>query len=392
LQFVWAYPAEPPYADEARPMRHAPVVDAAGHICLCCQGRLVALLEEAEKPRVVWEYVVGSHVPGPIVLAPDGTLRLHSADGYLHAVTPDGKQAFVPAHVGQPLGWATPVVDEAGNTWISAYDGGLLRVAPEGKPAVQPFFRSRQKLDSAGIVLDRVLYVGSEDGYLFAIELGEQRGFNRWNHAIDQGYTGGYLNSSPAVSEDGGTIIVASRDEVLFGFAPTGGTAWTTRLPGQMLGSPVVDRHGHLYVGVSQFPRGQEGRGLLVSIDGNSHQIRWQYSAAGPVESTPAIGDDDILYFGDNSGTLHAVDSQGRAVWTAKVEAPVRSAAVILAPQRVAFGLDDDTLVVLRCSSQGLSPNGWPKFRRTLGQSGLAGGSPDTECHHGDTEDMKRRR
>jgi len=352
-------------------MRHAPVVNAAGHICLCCQERLVALVEEDEKPRVVWEYVVGSQVPGPVVLAPDGTLRLHSADGYLHAVTSEGKQAFAPAHVGQPLGWAAPVVDPAGNTWISAYDGGLLRVTAEGKPAPQPFFRSRQKLDSAGIVLDGVLYLGSEDGYVRAIALGEEKGVNRWNQAIDQGYTGGFLNTSPAVSEDGETIIVAARDELLFGFAPTGGTAWTTRIPGQMLGSPVLDRQGHIYVGGSQFPRGEEGRGLLVSVDGNSHQIRWQYPAAGPVESTPAIGDDDILYFGDNSGTLHAVDTQGHAVWTAKVEAPIRSVATILAPQRVAFGLDDDTLVVLRCSSQGLSPRGWPKFRRTLGQPGL---------------------
>lgn len=368
--FVWAYPAEPPYEDEAQPMRHAPAVDQSGQAYLCRQGRLVAIVEEQEQAKIVWEYVVGSHVPGPVVLASDGTLRLHSADGYLHAVTAAGKQAFAPVHLGQPLGWAAPVVDTAGNTWISAYEGGLIHVSPEGKMSPQRFFRSRQKFDSAGIVLDGVLYVGSEDGYLFAIQLDEGKGVNRWNQAIDQGYTGGSLNSSPAAAEDGGVIVVAARNEWLFGFTPTGATIWSTRLPGQMLGSPVIDRHGNVYVGVSQFPRGRQGRGQLVSVDGNSHQIRWQYEANGPVESTPAIGDDDVVYFGDNASTLHAVDLQGSAVWTAKVEAPARSTTTILAPERVAFGLDNDTLVVLRCSAKGLSPAGWPKYRRTTSQSG----------------------
>lgn len=350
-------------------MRNAPAVDGSRRIYLCRQERLVAIVEEQEKAKVVWEYSVGSHVPGPVVLAPDGSLRLHSANGYLHAITPTGKQVFAPTRVGEPLGWAAPVVDATGTTWVSAYDGGLIHVSPEGKTPSYRFFPSRQKLDSAGVVRDGVLYIGSEDGYVCAIQLDREKGRHQWNQAIDQGYTGGYLNSSPAVSEDGEMIVVAARDEMLFGFALTGRTVWTRKIPGQMLGSPVIDRRGHIYVGVSQFPRGQEGRGLLVCVDGNSHQIRWQYHAAGPVESTPVIGDDDRVYFGDNAGTIHAVDFHGKAVWTAKVEAPVRSAATILAPERLALGLDNDTLVVLRCSSKELAPQGWPKYRGTLAQS-----------------------
>ena len=164
--------------------------------------------------------------------------------------------------------------------------------------------------------------------------------------------------------------MVAARDEMLFGFTLNGATAWSTKLPGQLLGSPVVDRHGHVYVGVSQAERGQPPKGLLVCVDGNSHKLRWEYAASGPIESTPVIGDDDMLYFGDNSGKIHALDDRGTAQWTAQVESAVRSAGTIIAPERVAFGLDDDTLVVLRCSSKGLSPAGWPKFGRTLGQTG----------------------
>ncbi len=98
--------------------------------------------------------------------------------------------------------------------------------------------------------------------------------------------------------------------------------------------------------------------------------IRWEYRAAGAVESTPVIGDDDVIYFGDNAGVIHAVDFLGNGLWTAEVGLPVRGAGTILASGRVAFGLDDETLVVLKCSSTGLAPAGWPKLGRTLGQSG----------------------
>jgi outer membrane protein assembly factor BamB len=369
--FLWAFPAEPPFEDEAIAMTSAPAVDALGRVLVFTQGRLYALAEEENRPRVVWDYVVGSHVPGRIVVGLDGNIRLHSGDGLLHCISPEGKQVFSPAKVGEPLGWAAPVVDRDGNTYLSAYDGGLLRVGPDGKPGPRRYLRSRRKFDSAAVLAGGVLYVGSEDPYFFAVELGADSGRLLWNLAAEQGLTGGFVNSSPARTADG-LLVVAARDEKLLGFTPAGSLAFSTAIPGQMLGSPVIDRHGHIYVGVSQTPRGQPGRGMLVCVDGNSHKIRWQYATGAPVESTPAIGDDDVIYFGDNSGTIHAVDGRGAAVWTAQVEAAVRSAGTILAPNRLAFGLDDDVLVVLECSSTGLAAEGWPKIARTLGQSGIA--------------------
>lgn len=85
---------------------------------------------------------------------------------------------------------------------------------------------------------------------------------------------------------------------------------------------PVIDRHGQIYAGVGLFPRGRKSRGSLVCVDGNSHKIRWERTAAGAVESTPAIGDDDAIYFGDNAGVIHAVDFLGNVLWTAAVGSP----------------------------------------------------------------------
>ena len=373
---VWSFPEEPRAEEQATALRNAPAVDAAGRVFLQYQDRLVALVEEDKKPKLLWEYVIGSRAPGPVVLGPQDTLRLHCCDGYLHCLdAATGKQVWSPAAVGEPLGYAVPVVDRDGNTWVSSQDGGLARVDYQGRIQKPPFFRSRQKFDSPAVVAEGVLYVGSELGYLFAIDIRGDRGTNQWNHATDQGYVG-VVRSAPLVTPDK-TIIVAGQDECLYGVAPVGSLAWKTQMPGQIFGSPVADRHGHIYLGLSQAPRGLPvpgtpgGRGVLVCIDGNSHKVRWEYRAAAPVESTPVIGDDDLIYFGDNAGVIHAVNFFGKAQWTADVGSPVRSAGTIIAPKRLAFGLDNETLVVLDCSSGGLAAEGWPKVCRTLGQNGL---------------------
>jgi len=369
-EFAWAFPEEPRSEGLISPLSAAPAVDETGRVFVHLNQRLYALEESDGEPKICWEYVTGSRAPGPVVVAPDGTLRLHCSDGSLHCLTFEGKQVYMPASVGEPLGYAAPVADADGNTWISAVDGGLIKIDADGKSARKRYFRSRQKLNAPGVIHQGALYIGSEDGYLFAIRLDDRSGTNLFDHVAEQGYTGWYIHSWPAVSEDG-NLIVAGRDECLYGFAASGKLLWKTEIPGQMLASPVIDRQGQIYVGVSQSRRGQDPRGLLVCVDGNSHKIRWQHKAAGPVESTAVIGDDDVIYFGDNTGRIHAVDFQAKVRFTAKVGSPVRSAGTILGPNRVAFGLDDETLIVLKCSSASLAKAGWPKIGKTLGQCGL---------------------
>lgn len=358
----WGFPEEPPFTCDARPMRNAPVVDQKGRIVMVSQGKLFCLDVSRPEPEVVWEYLIKAHVPGPIVVDPRGDYHIHAMDGYLHMVTQDGRQSYRPVLVGEPLGYAAPIVDGWGNTLISSYNGGLIRVNSQGQKDSKPYFRTRAKLDSAGVIVGGILYIGSEDGYLFAIDLDDAGGRLIWDQAREVGYAGGFLNSSPAIAADG-TIVVATRAEKLIGFNSVGDVLWTAYMPGQLLASPVIDANGNIYVGASISTR-QANRGYLVCVDGVSHKIRWQYETDDMIESTPCIGDDGTIYFGNNSGWIFALNSIGDKKWSAKFEAGVRSAGTIIAPNLLAFALDDDVLVGLRCESKDLCDSGWPKFGR----------------------------
>jgi outer membrane protein assembly factor BamB len=368
---VWRFPELlPGQGDVPRALRNCPVVDEKNRIFAAIGRELVALIEKQGELKAIWRYPTGGQIPGSPTMGRDGRLRVHSSDGQLHCIDTDGEQAWASVDVGEPLGWASPVVDADANTFVSAYSGGLVKVDARGTKQNAPYFRSRQKFDSTALIHQSVLYIGAEDSFVYAIELEGTRSKNRWDHAADRGKTEWFINSSPALTPDASALIVAGRDEFLYSFDLNGVELWTLHIRGQMLASPVIDVDGNIYVGVSLIRRGEPAQGKLICVDGHSHRVRWEYRAQGPVECTPVIGSDGIIYFGDNSGTVHAVDAEGQAVWTQDAGSPVRSAGTFAGPKRVAFGLDDGTLVALVCTSEQLAAGGWPKYMGTLGQSG----------------------
>jgi len=366
-RLIWRYP--PVDSREAKgPSRGCPAVDSEGHVFVCLQNQLLMFAPGDCSPK--WKYDTGGFIPRSPAIGPDGNVRVHSADGCLHVVDPNGQAVFPPVAVGEPLGWASPLVDQQNNTWICRHEGGLAKVDARGKTSQRPFFRTRRRFDCTGLICGDTLYIGCEDHFMYAVPLTGDRGKNAWAGQPELGRTGCAIHCPLAMTNTGTEILVGSQDDQLYSFGLDGRKRWAIPLPGHLLGSPVVHKDGTIYVGVSQNPRDSDARGILIAVNGATHQIRWQYHADAPIECTSVLGDDGILYFGDNSGTIHAVDLNGTVIWKAEFDAPVRSAGAIIDKELVAFALDNGTLVALTCSSQRISPRGWPKLLGTPTQGG----------------------
>jgi outer membrane protein assembly factor BamB len=359
---LWVWPKQiPGQPYSTAPVRCCPVLFGKTQFAACFGSKLIAFDWKNSGLEVLWEYDCVAHVPGSPVLGNDGLIRVHSSDGWLHCVDQQGAREWDPVPVGEPLGWAAPVVDADGNAYVSSYSGGLLKVTARGNFKSTPFFRTRQKFDSTGVIYQGVLYTGCEDAYVYAIELADDTGRNLWDQLDNRGKTDWFINSAPAVTADG-MIVVAGRDENLYGFHRDGKLAWKVNIPGQMLSSPLVGGNGDIYIGNSILKVAQKDRGKMVCIDGSSHRVRWEYDAKGAVESIPVIGDDDVLYFGDNAGYVHALRPDGHCLWSTNVRSAVRSAGMIVGPNRLVFGTDGGTMVGILCSSGGVSRKGWAKY------------------------------
>lgn len=366
-QGLW-HVSVPPLGGEPRPRRGVPLVDGKGHIVAALQHVLACLRHEPDGVSVVWEYVTGGSIAGSPAAAPDGSLRIHSSDGRLHGVSAVGERLWPPVEIGPPLDWASPLVDAAGVTWISAYAGGLLkvdadgrtltRVDADGNTTLRPFFGSPVKFDCTGVLFGALFVVGGEDKFVHAIDTSGTRGTDIWE-GDDQGRTERFINSGVALAS-GPTFVVASRDGDLHGFAPDGSRRWKSTVPGQALGSPVIDAEDRVFVGLTLVDRGTEPRGALACFDIRREQWLWEAAAPGPVECTPVVGDDGTVYFGDNSGCVQGVSAAtGRVQWQASVGHPVRSAGIVAAPGRLVFADDAGRLFAIQCRSSTLS-GGWP--------------------------------
>ncbi len=159
-------------------------------------------------------------------------------------------------------------------------------------------------LSSPAVGEDGTIYVGSNDGYLYAIN---PNGTEEWSVHLD----GGDVESSPAIGEDGTIYVGLSyhlHDECLIAVdAETGDIEWRADTGSGVISSPVIGEDGTIYVASTN-------NAMLWAFDSDGDE-EWSYEATGRVESSPAIGEDGTIYFGSWGGNLYAVDSDGDEEW-----------------------------------------------------------------------------
>jgi outer membrane protein assembly factor BamB len=120
-------------------------------------------------------------------------------------------------------------------------------------------FKTDGSIKSSPAVVDGVVYVGSRDNFLYAIDINS--GVKKWSFE-----TGGDIFSSPAVVD--GVVYIGSNDESLY------------------------------------------------AIDKDTGELTWRYETNSSVGSTPSVVD-GVVFAGDNDGFPYAVDAiHGDLKWS----------------------------------------------------------------------------
>jgi outer membrane protein assembly factor BamB len=179
---------------------------------------------------------------------------------------------------------------------------------------------------SPAVAADGTIYVGSSDGYLYAIN---PDGTQKWRFAALSS-----VDSSPAIGADG-TVYVGTGGRKLYAVRPDGTKEWEYGVQGPIRSSPAIGADGTIYVGVSS-----GGYGSLDAVAPNGDQ-KWSYAMAAftSVSSSPVIGADGTVYVGSDDRHLYAFDpADGSEKWSR----PVGSAII----SRPAIGSDGTIYVV----------------------------------------------
>ncbi|MGH8313667.1 MAG: PQQ-binding-like beta-propeller repeat protein [Steroidobacterales bacterium] len=213
------------------------------------------------------------------------------------------------------------------NARTGVYDS----VAAAATPKVIWKFQTGAPIFSSAAVVDGVVYVASDDSFLYAVD--EATGSLKWKFE-----TQGRSASSPAVRD--GVVYFGSYDGAFYAVdAATGKEKWKFdaayerrfaapgihgNVPAHQImpdawdfyqSSPVIDR-GRVYFG--------SGDGNVYALDEVTGALRWKFHTADVVHSSPAIAG-DTLYIGSFDTWLYAIDAErGTERWRFKTgEDPV---------------------------------------------------------------------
>ena len=232
-------------------------------------GNLYAL--ELASGRKLWQFATGGRVRSSPAVA-DGVVSFGSMDGKLYALD---------ARTGRSL-WAF----ETEGVSIDQKQAGF----------------DRRSLVSSPSVSGDLVFVGSRDAHLYAVD--RKTGKQRWRfgHKID--YLEGtpefsWVLSSPAVAN--GLVFTGSSDGRFFNAlrAESGEEVWRFRTPGNVLSSGAL-AGGQVFFGCEE--------GHVFSLDAKTGAERWRFRTGGSVISSPAVAA-GAVFFGSDDGSLYAVET-----------------------------------------------------------------------------------
>ncbi len=143
--------------------------------------------------------------------------------------------------------------------------------------------------------------------------VGAQSATKKWEFQ-----TLGPVRRGASIAADG-TIYVGSNDGILYALRPDGTKKWQFMTGGSVNATPAIGADGTIYIGSDS--------GTLFAIAPDGIQ-KWQFIAGDAVDASPAIGSDGTIYIGSYNKKFYAIHPNGTQKWVIPTSGRPTSAAI----------------------------------------------------------------
>ena len=270
-------------------------------------GRVWPSVQVAKAGAIVFVLlvaVVGVQVAPFVGLFSDST----QTDGVASALPGDSEWSF---GAGGSVESSPTVVD--GTVYVGSNDGKLFALDTSDGTEQWSFSTGVSAVEPSPTVADGTVYVGSNDNNVYALDASD--GTKQWNYT-----TGGTVYSSPTVAD--GTVYVGSNDGNLYALDASDGTEqWSFSTGVYYVESSPTVVDGTVYVG--------SGNDNVYALDASDGTEQWSFTTGGMVESSPTVSGGTV-YVGSGDNNVYALDaSDGTEQWNYTTGRTVVSAPTV---------------------------------------------------------------
>ena len=256
---------------------------------------------------ILYSIQVGGDVKSSSSIAFDTTIYIASSDKNLYSFSKFGNSMWPALPLGGVM-TSTPTIDTVTNQlYIGVSNKNFVAVNRLTGNVNWSYFADAPIVTSAVITLDRKLVFATVSGNIYGIDLNNisQPVSPVWQLSLQDS-----ILSSPAVDADGNVYYCTSTgkiDKISMQQNQQPQIIWENNINSRIVGSPVINGNNTLYVGAFD--------SLFYAINTQTGKIEWTFGTSAPIESTPAISNTGIVYFGNDAGEVYAIDSASNVHW-----------------------------------------------------------------------------
>lgn len=215
-----------------------------------------------------------------------------------------------------------------GHVFFGSDDGKLYAILAQNGRFMWDYFTEAPIRTTPYVTNDRIIF-GNEAGEIVALEL---NGNKKWSTSARRA-----VQSSPMV-DDENFVYVGSFDGYLYALdGDNGFTQWRFRSTGPIVSTPALER-GFVYFGSAD--------GKLYCVNTATGKERWRFATDKPIVSSPRLYQ-GVVYFGGTDKILYAVDARtGKELWRYEAGGEITSTPVII-DNKLVFGCMDRKVYAL---------------------------------------------
>lgn len=291
----------------------------------------------------------------------------------LWKVSPSGsvswKYNINPNALGMDIGLSTPAIGVDGTVYVAG--DRLYAINSDGTLRWTAFSSTYETMMNSPIIgNDGTIYFVYHNIPLTALSPSD--GTIKWSCALG---VNDHCFASPAIGSNG-DIIVAQHPSTLYAVTSNGQIRWTFNLSsvgftGYFRSSPSIDKDGTIYLGINM--GSPTSAFFAINNDGT---LKWIFEPTDlpsdvpkdhfDIYSSPAIGEDSIVYFGQEFGRIYALKTKdGSVVSMVETKQGITWSSPAISKNGILYISDlSGTIYATKNTSKGLCPLAyWPKYR-----------------------------